>query len=322
VDNGAACREHSLKETTQAMSPHRLLPALALLTLNVPRVSAEGEKEVLFKAAPLTAENSFTAGIEGPACDADGNIYAVNFARPQTIGKVTPDGKAEVWVTLPGKSTGNGIVFDKKGQMYVADYVGHNVLRIDPRTRKVMVYAHDDRMNQPNDLAIAPDGTLYASDPNWDKGTGQLWRIDTAGKTQREAEAMGTTNGIEVSPDGKMLYVNESKQLNVWAFAIAANGSLKDKRLLRKFEDHGFDGMRCDVDGNLYISRYGKGTVAVLSPEGKVLREIDVLGKSPSNLCFGGPDGRTVYVTEVEHRRLVQFRVDRPGLAWQRWQEK
>jgi sugar lactone lactonase YvrE len=52
-----------------------------------------------------------------------------------------------------------------------------------------------------------------------------------------------------------------------------------------------------------------------------VLREIDVLGKSPSNLCFGGPDGRTVYVTEVEHRRLVQFRVDRPGLAWQRWQK-
>ena len=48
----------------------------------------------------------------------------------------------------------------------------------------------------------------------------------------------------------------------------------------------------------------------------------DVLGMNPSNLCFGGPDGRTIYVTEVEHTRLVQFRVDRPGLAWQRWQEK
>ena len=78
------------------------------------------------------------------------------------------------------------------------------------------------------------------------------------------------------------------------------------------------DGMRCDVDGNLYVSRYGKGTVAVLSPQGEVLREIDVLGKSPSNLCFGGPDGRTVYVTEVTKRRLVQFRTDRPGLAWRR----
>ncbi|MCI0460329.1 MAG: SMP-30/gluconolactonase/LRE family protein [Gemmataceae bacterium] len=76
------------------------------------------------------------------------------------------------------------------------------------------------------------------------------------------------------------------------------------------------------LDGNLYLTRYSKGTVAVLSPEGKVLREIDVLGKRPTNLCFGGPDGRTVYVTEVENQRLVRFRVDWPGLAWQRWQEK
>ena len=59
----------------------------------------------------------------------------------------------------------------------------------------------------------------------------------------------------------------------------------------------------------------------VLSPNGGVLREIDVLGARPSNLCFGGSDGRTVYVTEVEHRRLVQFRVETPGLAWVRWQE-
>jgi sugar lactone lactonase YvrE len=53
-----------------------------------------------------------------------------------------------------------------------------------------------------------------------------------------------------------------------------------------------------------------------------VLREIGVLGPAPSNLCFGGPDGRTVYVTEVTKQRLVQFRVDRPGLAWKRWQKK
>ena len=77
-----------------------------------------------------------------------------------------------------------------------------------------------------------------------------------------------------------------------------------------------------DADGNLYVTRHGKGTVVVLSPAGKVLREVGVLGSSPSNLCFGGPDGRTVYVTEVEKRRLVRFRVDRPGLAWRRWQEK
>ena len=52
-----------------------------------------------------------------------------------------------------------------------------------------------------------------------------------------------------------------------------------------------------------------------------MLKEIDVLGKSPSNICFGGPDGRTAYVTEVDHTRLVSFRVDRPGLEWQRARE-
>jgi len=62
--------------------------------------------------------------------------------------------------------------------------------------------------------------------------------------------------------------------------------------------------------------------VVKMSPKGEILKEIGVLGSKPSNLCFGGEDGRTVYVTEVEHRRLVAFRVDRPGLAWQRWQSR
>ena len=274
----------------------------------------------LYVAKPLTQPKQFTAGIEGPQCGSDGTIYAVNFGREQTIGKVTPEGKGEVFVTLPGKSTGNGIVFDRQGRMYVADYVEHNVLRIDLKTKKIEVFAHEDGMNQPNDLAIAPDDTLYASDPAWSKNTGLIWKIDTAGKVTQIGSDMGTTNGIEVSPDGKHLYVNESAQRNVWVFDIKSDGTLANKRLLKQFPDFGFDGMRCDVDGNLYITRYGKGTVVVLSPDGKELHEIDVLGKSPSNLCFGGPDGRTVYVTEVEHTRLVQFRVDTPGLAWKRWQ--
>ena len=77
-----------------------------------------------------------------------------------------------------------------------------------------------------------------------------------------------------------------------------------------------------DVDGNLYVTRHGKGTVVKLKPSGEILQEIDVLGKQPSNICFGGTDGRTAYVTEMEKGRLVSFRVDRPGLAWQRWQSK
>ena len=210
---------------------------------------------------------------------------------------------------LPEGSIGNGIVFDRAGRMFVADYTRHNVLGIDLRTRKIEVVVHEPRMNQPNDLAIAPDGTLYASDPSWKNGTGQLWRIDRKGGKATAtllAQDLGTTNGIEVSPDGKTLFVNESVQRKVWAWRITENG-IADKRLVREFPDFGFDGMRCDVDGNLYITRHGKGTVVKMSPGGEILREINVLGTKPSNLCFGGSDGRTVYVTEVDHRRLVKI---------------
>jgi sugar lactone lactonase YvrE len=274
----------------------------------------------LFVTRPVTRVGAFTAGIEGPACDRTGNLYAVNFERQGTIGRITPGVSriGEVFVELPPGSIGNGIRFDRDGSMYVADYAKHNILKINPNTRAATVHAHNSEMHQPNDLAIASDGTLYASDPNWKNGTGQLWRIDRDGTTTRLAKDMGTTNGIEVSPDNQTLYVNESQQKNIWAFTIDADKSLSNKRLLKKFDDHGFDGMRCDVAGNLYVTRYGKGTVVKLSPAGKILREISLPGKRPSNICFGGPDGCTAYVTEVEFTRILSFRVDQPGLGWSR----
>lgn len=275
-------------------------------------------QESLYVATPFTAEGSFTEHIEGPAVDRAGNIYAVSFARQPTIGRVTPEGKGEVFIEFTNGSLGNGIRFDRRGMMYVADYALHNILRIDPKTRKVTVFAHNAEMNQPNDIAITAKGEFYASDPNWKNSTGQVWFADRKGRLRRVASDMGTTNGIDVSPDGRTLYVNETVQRKVWAFHIEPDGSLTGKRLFAEFPDHGFDGMRVDVDGNLYITRYGKGTVVKVSPEGKTLREIDVLGARPTNICFGGPDGRTAYVTEVEHRRLVQFRVERPGFEFKR----
>jgi gluconolactonase len=299
-----------------ATARHLLSLALLACSTATQASAVAADEAALFQATPLTAEHSFTPGIEGPAGDGHGNVYAVNFERQQTIGRVTPDGRAEVFVQLPGDSVGNGIRFDKQGLMYVADYVGHNVLKIDPESKTVTVFAHNAKMHQPNDLAIAADGTLYASDPDWANSTGQLWRIDRDGSTHLLAGNLGTTNGIDLSPDNRTLYVNESAQRKIWAFDIQPDRTLANQRLLREFPDHGFDGMRCDVDGNLYVTRYGKGTVVKLSPAGDILREIDVLGSKPSNICFGGLDGRTAYVTEVEHGRIVQFRVDRPGLQW------
>lgn len=272
----------------------------------------------LFVAAPLTAEGAFTAGIEGPACDAAGRVYAVNYGRQGTVGRVAPDGRGEVFAELPAGSVGNGIRIGPTGALLVADYTGHNVLAVDGVTGSVRVLAHEPAMSQPNDLALAPDGVLFASDPDWQAGTGRIWRIDRRGSVTLAASGLGTANGIEVGPDGRTLYVGESAQRKIWAYDLRPGGQLGGRRLLASFPDFGLDGMRCDAAGDLYVTRHGKGTVVKLSPEGRVLREVDVLGSKPSNLCFGGPDGRTVYVTEVEHARLVSFRADAPGREWGR----
>ena len=272
--------------------------------------------EELFISREFTPVNGFTSGVEGPACDTDGNLYAVNFARQHTIGKVTPAGEASVFVELPNGSVGNGIRFNSEGDIFIADYTNHNVLKVDMGTRHISVHAHEPRMNQPNDLAIGANDILYASDPNWAESTGQLWRIDpNGGVTLLEAE-MGTTNGIEVSPDERTLYLNESTQRNIWAYDLSSEGHISNKRLLIKFPDFNMDGMRCDVAGNLYVTRHGKGTVAKVSPDGEVLLEIQLRGKLCTNIAFGGPDGRTCYVTLADRGNVETFRADEPGRSW------
>src|SRR5439155_16350952 len=272
----------------------------------------------LYESSGLTRLNSFTSGAEGPAVDNDGNLYAVNYPKEGTIGKITPTGYASVFIELTNGSIGNGIRFNSKGEMLIADYTNHNILKVDMVTKQVSVYAHDSMMNQPNDIAIDSKDRWYASDPNWKAGSGRIWRINTNGTTTLLEDSMGTTNGIEVSPDEKILYVNESVQRKVWAYDLSASGAISNKRLLISFPDFGMDGMRCDVDGNLYVARYGKGTVAKVSPKGELLKEITLLGKNPSNIAFGGPDGKTAYVTLQDHGNIESFRVEAPGREWKK----
>ncbi len=240
----------------------------------------------------------------------------VNYGEQGTIGRVNPVGKSELFVKLPEGSIGNGIRIDGKGFLYIADYTRHNVLKIDPISQEIEIHAHDTTMNQPNDLAIASNGTLYASDPNWKESTGNLWRIDTDGSTHLLESGMNTTNGIELSPTEDRLYVNESVSRKVWSYHLSREGKISQKELLIEFPDFGMDGMRCDTQGNLYITRHGKGTVAVVSPEGKLIREIQLAGKKPSNIAFGGPDGKTCYVTLQDKGNLESFLSEYPGRSW------
>ena len=267
----------------------------------------------LYVATDHTAENLFTNNIEGPAFDEKGNLYVVNFGKDGTVGLVKPDGSAELFVTLPEGSTANSIKFDSKGNMYLADYTGHNVLKVDMKTKAISTYVHDERFNQPNDIIVNRKDQLFASDPNWKEGKGQIWRIDQGGKAVLLAKNMGTTNGIALSPDEKTLYVNESVQRKIWAFDVDDAGNVSNKRLFAEFPDFGFDGMACDNKGNLYVTRYGKGVIAILSPDGKVTREVPLKGKRCSNLVFGGQNGKTVFVTMQDRKGIEKFNAEKPG---------
>lgn len=269
--------------------------------------------------APATidlTDSLFTSGIEGPAIGPDGLLYLVNFAREGTVGMVDADGRSELFVELPEGSRGNGIRFDRAGAMFIADYRGHNVLRVDMDLKEVRVFVHEPAFHQPNDLAIMDNDILFASDPDWSGSTGRLWRISPNAEATMLEEGMGTTNGLEVSPDNRKLYVNESVQRKVWVYDLDQGGNISNKRLFHEFPDFGMDGMRCDVEGNLYITRYGKGSVAVLSPDGAMMQEIRTQGRRPSNIAFGGPDGKTCFVTVQDRGRVETFQARYPGRSW------
>ncbi|SHH56373.1 Sugar lactone lactonase YvrE [Chryseolinea serpens] len=267
----------------------------------------------LYQAEDFTQENLFTNNIEGPAFDAQGNLYVVNYQKDGTIGWVKPNGTVTLFLTLPEGSVANSIQFTSKGKMLLADFKGHNVLQVNMKTKKIGVYVHNDKFNQPNDFCINSRDQLFVSDPNWKESTGQLWRIDRGGKAVLLTDQMGTTNGIELSPDERTLYVNESVQRKIWKFDVDGKGNISNKTLFAEFPDFGFDGMKCDEQGNLYVTRYGKGAVAVLSPAGDLIREINLKGKNCSNLVFGGLNGKLVFVTLQDRKGMERFRNDVAG---------
>jgi signal peptidase len=282
-------------------------------------VSATAAETGLFQSRQLTPSGEYTFNIEGPAVDRSGNLYVVNFQRPGTIGKVAAGGTAsELFATLPEGSVGNAIRFDKAGRMFVADYKKHNIFVIEPGSTEPRPFFHSDEFNQPNDLTVAADGTLYASDPNWKGRSGQVWRITPGddgtgvGAKMASPRPMSTTNGIDLSPDGKTLYIGESDSNEIWAYRLEG-GALTLPRLVKKFTDASIDGLRTDVDGRIFVARILKGTILVLDPSGAVEREVRLTAKEPTNLAFGGSDGKTVFVTQRKGGFVDMFRVARPG---------
>jgi len=291
----------------------RLAPSLLLsLVLSAPAFAA-GTTPRAWQAWDYVGDGVFTSDIEGPAVGPDGALYVVNFGHNGSIGRVTPKagaGEAKLFVDLPAGSVGNGIRFAADGTMRVADKAGRKLLKVDPASAAVTTLAELPGSTGPNDVALDAAGRAFLSDPDWNTQTGRLWRVDPEGQVHLLEDGMGTTNGVEVSPDGSRLYLNESIQRTVWMYDLK-DGELSNKRVLHRFEDFGLDGMRCDPQGNLYIARYDAGQVAVVAPDGRLLRTIDLKGRKPSNVTF---DGAQVYVTLQDRGAIETFYVDPPTL--------
>jgi sugar lactone lactonase YvrE len=275
--------------------------------------------ETLYQSQQLTPNAEYTFGIEGPAVDTEGTLYVVNFGKPGTIGKLPAGAKvSEPFAVLPEGSVGNAIRFDRAGRMFIADWKKHNIFAIDRGSSEPVNYFHSDEFNQPNDLTIAGDGTIYASDPNWKGRSGQIWRIakgadgNVGGERMQVDRRLGTTNGIDLSPDGKTLYVGESDTNELWAYQLDGE-KLNAPRLVKKFDGFDIDGVRTDADGKIFVARILKGTIAIITPDGKLLREITLKAKEPTNLAFGGLDGKTVFVTQRQGGFIESFQTDRPG---------
>tara|TARA_B110000483_G_scaffold143488_1_gene171363 strand:- start:5058 stop:5927 length:870 start_codon:yes stop_codon:yes gene_type:complete len=283
--------------------------------------NTHGTVDTLYQVQIFTPPGGFTNGIEGPAVHPNGNLYCVNFHHEGTIGEVTPDGSCSIFVELPNGSIGNGIRFHSDGKMLIADYTNHNVLAVDMVTREIIIFAHNNEMHQPNDICITRTDAVFASDPCWADDTGKIWV--TRGEDFELVEShMGTTNGIEISPCEKFLYVNESIQKRIWKYDLKGT-KLSNKKLLIEFPDFGLDGMRCDSEGFLYSTRYGKGTIVKLDPHsGEVLHEITLTGKNCSNVAFGGPDGKRIYVMLQDTGNIETFLVEHPGRAFVIHQER
>jgi len=136
------------------MSVNHLSILLLLAGYSLVAVSQDNSLSELYMSSVFTPVSSFTSGVEGPAVDKSGNVYAVNFNHQGTIGRVSAEGQPEVFIDLPGGSIGNGIRFDSHGNMLIADYTNHNVLKVDMSTKKISVFAHEPCMHQPTSVSL------------------------------------------------------------------------------------------------------------------------------------------------------------------------
>jgi gluconolactonase len=238
---------------------------------------------------------------EGPAVDADGNIFFSDIPNDKIYKWSVTEAKLSLF--RENSDGANGLYFDKAGNIIACEGTTRRVSSISPDGDvSVLVDRYEGkRFNQPNDLWIDPAGGIYFTDPAYSMEEteieqpcdGVYYIKPDRTETIRLVDYMNRPNGIVGANDGKHLYVTEHRGGKTWVFQIQSDGTLSGKKL---FAELGSDGMTLDERGNVYLTNLGNESVDIYSPEGERLESIQV-PERPANLCFGGPERRTLFIT-------------------------
>ena len=251
---------------------------------------------------------------EGPAADAEGNIYFTDQPNDR-IMIWSKDGKLSTFMQPCGRS--NGLCFDNQGKLIACADENNQLWSIDVKTREHTVLVKDYQgklLNGPNDVWVRPDGGLYFTDPMyprdyWKRSKNKqieiegVYYLSPDRKTlKRVVEDFTRPNGIIGTPDGKTLYVSDIDGQKTWSFRINPDGSLSDKKFLCAM---GSDGMTIDDAGNVYLTNHG---FTAFDPTGKQVAHVDVPQKWTGNICFAGKGSHTLFITASQAIYSIQTR--------------
>ena len=237
---------------------------------------------------------------EGPTANKRGQVFFTD----------QPNNRIHVWnetkgvsLYLEGTLRSNGMFFNKKGQLVACADEKNQLIYFDDNKNPVVIFEDFEgkHLNAPNDLWIAPNQTIYFSDPyyhrTWwtedhkqEQDTEGVYFLDTYGKVTRVISDFVKPNGLIGTPNGKTLYVADIRDDKTWRYTINADGTLSNKTF---FAPHGSDGMTIDNKGNVYLT---SKKVWVYNPNGELIEEIEV-PESPSNICFGGKNRNILFIT-------------------------
>jgi gluconolactonase len=228
------------------------------------------------------------------------------------------DGKLSTFLQPCGRS--NGLCFDAEGSLWACADEKNALWRISPagQTTVVVKDYQGKLLNGPNDVWLRPDGGVYFTDPfykrdYWKRGPieqdseGVYYLTPDHKKLTRVVSDLQKPNGIIGTPDGKTLYVADIRGNKTYAYDIKHDGTLSHKRL---FCELGSDGMTIDSEGNVYLT--GKG-VTVFDKAGKQVAQIPVQEAWTANVCFGGADSHTLFITASKSLYGLRMRVKGVG---------